>query len=357
MWTGQDVPLAEFAARTNGGWVQAPYAKPPYNWIMQRDVDTDKNYGLAHLKDVNIFNVFNIFDQNTNLFCTGVSYIQSLINFRVQHQWNGDTLSVETPKREVTIPGYVVLVGGSSNHYHWLLNWLPRYWIWKRLAEQLGAPMRVKIAVHYGISQQHLAILGMLGIAEDDLIIMRTDVYTYRVENLYVPSFFSSHCYYVEVLRFLNRLGEKVGGEAIPGIFVSRRKIDFPRRRILNEDALAPILARHGVQMVEFENISMSDQIRLFRNSWAIIGPHGAGMANLAFSKRGADCLLFEYKAVSEFSELAMLCDVRCEAHITPQVTDADYEAVHPTQPRNRDFIVAPETVERFLASVAQRRH
>ena len=56
-------------------------------------------------------------------------------------------------------------------------------------------------------------------------------------------------------------------------------------RRISNHCELAQALARLGFIDVELEKMPMEDQIRLFYNAEMVVGPHGAGLANLLFAK------------------------------------------------------------------------
>ena len=60
-----------------------------------------------------------------------------------------------------------------------------------------------------------------------------------------------------------------------------------------NEDALVSALRSLGVVPVALETITPPDQIALFRNARLIVAPHGAGLANLVFTKRGA-CTVLE---------------------------------------------------------------
>ena len=60
------------------------------------------------------------------------------------------------------------------------------------------------------------------------------------------------------------------------------------------------LLARYGFETVYLETMSISDQVRLFQTAEFIIGPHGAGLANLLFCEPGTKVI-----------EFALLVDVR----------------------------------------------
>jgi capsular polysaccharide biosynthesis protein len=69
-------------------------------------------------------------------------------------------------------------------------------------------------------------------------------------------------------------------------IYVSRR--DATSRPMRNEAALTTLLARYGVEPVLLGELSLRSQIALFRRARLVIGPHGAGLANVVFSQPGA---------------------------------------------------------------------
>ena len=70
---------------------------------------------------------------------------------------------------------------------------------------------------------------------------------------------------------------------------VSKRRVYISRaqagkRRVVNEAALVPLLHDYGFDIVHLENLSVPEQIALFRQAEVVIGAHGAGFANLIYS-------------------------------------------------------------------------
>jgi capsular polysaccharide biosynthesis protein len=68
-------------------------------------------------------------------------------------------------------------------------------------------------------------------------------------------------------------------------LYVSRR--GHPMRVMVNEVALEAALVRRGFQIVRPERMSVADQIRLFAEADAIVGPTGAGLTNAVFAAPG----------------------------------------------------------------------
>jgi capsular polysaccharide biosynthesis protein len=74
-------------------------------------------------------------------------------------------------------------------------------------------------------------------------------------------------------------------------IYVSRR--DAKIRFVSNESQLGDVLTEFGFETLVMSDLSLADQINVFRTAESVIGPHGAGFANLAFSKPGATIIEF----------------------------------------------------------------
>jgi capsular polysaccharide biosynthesis protein len=53
---------------------------------------------------------------------------------------------------------------------------------------------------------------------------------------------------------------------------------------VVNEAELAPILERHGFEIVEAGTLSVADQVRLFAHADAIVAPTGSAQTNLLFA-------------------------------------------------------------------------
>ncbi len=58
-------------------------------------------------------------------------------------------------------------------------------------------------------------------------------------------------------------------------------------RRVENEAALLGALGPLGFEMVDPGAMTPSEQVRLFAEAECVVGPHGAGLTNLAFAPPG----------------------------------------------------------------------
>lgn len=68
-------------------------------------------------------------------------------------------------------------------------------------------------------------------------------------------------------------------------------RVDTPARPMRNEADLVELLSEHGIEPVVLSLLTLEEQIRLFQQAELVVGPHGAGLANLVFCRRGARVL------------------------------------------------------------------
>jgi hypothetical protein len=68
-------------------------------------------------------------------------------------------------------------------------------------------------------------------------------------------------------------------------LYISRN--DAGRRRVKNEEELAPLLEKYGFEKVLMGHLPFLEQMQLFFSAEAVIAPHGAALSHLAFCDRG----------------------------------------------------------------------
>lgn len=68
-------------------------------------------------------------------------------------------------------------------------------------------------------------------------------------------------------------------------------RADATCRRIVNESEIAAMLAPHGFETIIPGRLSFAEQIAAFRDATHVIGPHGAGLANILFCAPGTHVL------------------------------------------------------------------
>lgn len=171
-----------------------------------------------------------------------------------------------------------------KNYYHFLMDSCLRF---VDLQEQGAFTDDTTLLLHSQPNSWQQSYLSLLGLGDHKTIL--TDSHPLNVKRLLVAAP-RRHRFVVSmdaVNTFRLRMFDRLGMDDIAPkrkIFVSRRTAKF--RRILNESEVESCLVQHGFEILTPENLSVTDQIKLFSQAETIVAPHGAGLANMIYSKK-----------------------------------------------------------------------
>ena len=121
-------------------------------------------------------------------------------------------------------------------------------------------------------------------------------------------------------------------------IFISRS--NAPCRRILNEEQLMPTLQEHGFHREVLESHSFRRQVQIISACDILLGPHGAGIANLIFLPKDGKVL-----------EIAGPQVVNCYGFMSEDSGRAFARFAAEQEGLNGDYYVDPEKFTNFLKS------
>ena len=166
---------------------------------------------------------------------------------------------------------------GTRNYYHWLIEELPL------VVRALAAEPAVRVLANAeSITPRHLAVASSLGFD------IKPSAKTVRLPQHVLPGRASDSWFiHPEDAKILLDLGERVASPTSTTqdrIYVSRRGA---KRSLQGEDVLEDLLQSDGFTVIHPENLEWVDQIAIFRSAKVVVGPHGAGLSNLAFTPPG----------------------------------------------------------------------
>ena len=72
----------------------------------------------------------------------------------------------------------------------------------------------------------------------------------------------------------------------IDKIYIDRSDSNLKHCKIINNNQIKKFLTSKGFKILKLTNFDFKKQINFFRNAKIIIGPHGAGFANLVFCEK-----------------------------------------------------------------------
>lgn len=187
---------------------------------------------------------------------------------------NACSLKIETPRE---VPQDALLVGGNGNYYHWLVDFLPRLLLARKYAD-VGARLLI---VSSRLLPCEIESLLMLGYDESRLLRLG-DNEAVRPRTTMVPSLLASTTVPHPALPALvQQAFPRKRNIATGRIYLSRQEAST--RKLTNEPEMIELLERYGFQRYVPGAMSFQEQIDLCGGAEALVGLHGAGMANLVF--------------------------------------------------------------------------
>lgn len=174
----------------------------------------------------------------------------------------------------------------SRNYFHWLTDAIPRLYLAKQHEPNvdLVLPSLYRSVSYTKESLEPFELQSLKIIPENrSLFVKKFQLPTYSAET---------GNYNESVIKSVGEIYRRYYGTSSPigrRIYISRSKA--PVRKVLNEDQILPVLRQHGFEVVHCENLSFSEQVKLFSEASMIAGPHGAGFVNMMFTHPGAKLL------------------------------------------------------------------
>jgi len=167
---------------------------------------------------------------------------------------------------------------GTSGYYHWMIDSLPKLMM-VRNDNIFGNPLVIIPRNDEKFIAESLAIYGF-----NEFITADTNFHCH-VEVLYVPEMISEVGNpRLETIEFLNNLSIPFENQSklfSKRVYVSRKNAKY--RHILNENEFQTAISHLNFSTYLLEEMSLSDQISLFKNAEIIIASHGAGLTNIVY--------------------------------------------------------------------------
>ena len=185
-----------------------------------------------------------------------------------------------------------VAVGGINrafrSYYHWMMQTLPALNYGVR---RVGADNAV-LAL-YPLAPWEEETLDLLGLAQLPRLILDFHHHYYFAEAIYSEFLNGRTAFFLspQSLAVIDKISAAVGpgGPGPERIYVARS--DTANRPVTNEHEVQRALEAEGFTTVVPGSFSIRDQVGLFRHAQIVVGPHGAGMTNLAFCQPGTKVL------------------------------------------------------------------
>jgi Glycosyltransferase 61 len=197
------------------------------------------------------------------------------------------------------------LAAGPS-YSHWLFDTVGRY-----LAVRDLVPEDARLVVNYRLTPSQLDALAAADI-DPALVVELPKDHIVAFPVLYVPPTGAPIGLAPAVIRALRSLAKP--RDRGRRLYISRA--DALVRRVVNEADVLATLGRHGFVHVVAGSLPFREQVELFSEAEAVVGAHGAGLANAVFCPVGARLIELQPGGYGKrrtllYWDLAALCDLR----------------------------------------------
>lgn len=167
-----------------------------------------------------------------------------------------------------------------ENYFHWLLEIMPRLYVFREQAKDLTLIITDFKLPHF--AQEFIQIFGF-----KDVVYLKEDELA-KVERLHFATHFSRGLAFnpAVTLEMRDWLQSKMLRSDRPSagekIFISRKNAVF--RKTLQEDVLYDFLKERGFVKYDLQQPSIQEQADFFKDAKYIVGSHGAGFTNMVYS-------------------------------------------------------------------------
>ncbi len=243
-------------------------------------------------------------------------------------------------RRSIDVDALWITDYWSTGYFHWLADALTRLFIVRDRVRDLLLVLPQKFQTFEFVASS----LGAFGVRNVDFI---GDNEYVEFRRLLLPSHTAPSGHYnADAIRgvrstLLSAYGDASGeGQRL---YISRGQAG--KRRIINEDEIAPVLRKFGFETVRTEDLSFEQQVRVCSRARYVVSNHGAGLTNTLFVREGGSVLELRHQTDrinNCFFTLASALDLNYYYQTcVPQNAKAD--------PHEADLLVDPEKLEENL--------
>jgi hypothetical protein len=285
-----------------------------------------------------------------NKLIGGISY--QMGNDKPEENSIFDQTFFVAPKRYAGTAFHFLIGGaGDNNYFHWLFDALCRIHLLRKSGWYNQIDHFIVPGYELGYQQDTLRLLGI-----DESKIIAGNIETHIIADTLIATNYVRYHSHIPTwaCSFLKNSFPKVieaGEKVYPCVYVSRN--DSDKRFVINETELVNFLSKYGFKKVELGNMTFQQQVNLFGSAKVIIGPHGAGWANLVFCEPGTTAVeLFANEYI-----IPVYYDLANKAGVTYEymVCESDASAENVKQGMRLNIIVDVNRLKPMLETIMEK--
>lgn len=196
------------------------------------------------------------------------------------------------------------LIPRYRNYYHWTVETLPKLRVLDAFRRETGR--EPTLLLPDDPPSWMLESFRLLG--GDEFPVRHARAPVYRADSTLVPAFVytitaADYAWFTERTAGVRGTDTDTDTDRSRRIYVSRA--GARERRVHNDAAVLDALGDYGFEPYRLEELPVAEQVRLFAEAEAVVGPHGAGLSNLVYSEDVAVVELFGSNVKTNFARIA----------------------------------------------------
>ena len=282
-----------------------------------------KSYKVYSIKDCRIYT--NCVE-NVSIIKNGQLVVEGSmqqINGKLVSAKDNEVLKSGTPKFLNKINGNVFNLtqgaSGYNNYAHWLFDIVPKI----KILSHVYKLKNINYFYFSKLNRFQKETFKILKLNSIKIIDSKSNKHC-LVENLIFcthPNYFKgtisdAHSNIPEwIIHYLKKTFLAIADKKIEEyekIYIDRSDSQYNHCKIINDLEIKKYLKDQGFRIIRLSNYGLKKQVSIFKNCSYVIGPHGAGLANLIFCKRKTKVLEIKnlghpnrvYQKISKFNKL-----------------------------------------------------
>lgn len=200
--------------------------------------------------------------------------IKSIFNFRIEF--------LPASNRNCTVSILVDPFG--DNYFHWFTEVLPKLFFLKDAYPKITVLLPQECNKEFQMETLRRVGVKVIHMKKDGIFLRRSIISSpFSEYSGYFQAIFAQ-----PILSLFKDVKPK--DSLVPRRLYISRKL-APRRKIINEHSILPILTQQGFEVVYPERLSFLESISLYKSASVIVSLHGAALTNMIFLCRQASIL------------------------------------------------------------------
>ncbi len=245
----------------------------------------------------------------------------------------------------------VAVIAGQApaNYYHWMLEIIPRVKMLQDSKVQFD-----KLYVPQMRYNFQMESLEKLGFSKPQLLFGNEEMYI-EADRIVVSSLANYVCttnppWAIQFLKDVYLPKDKESFPPKKRLYIARKEVttSWARRYVTNGEQVWEYLRAKGFEKVVLEDMRIEEQAKLFDGAEIVVGPHGAGLANLVFCRVGTKVIEFFHPELLDEAYWYLSGQLGLEHHCL----NTSLEGFTQTEKENGDIFIPIGTLEDALKRV-----